>query len=911
MLGGINNPTSEIIRHKVKMVIGMLNAEDDSEQVDENRLVRDIESRCEVWKETATILDDKKTDHEHWLPYQKAHIEWKFWKRYERYLMEEKGLSEQNAIRVDELTDTVLERLEWSGRKGPWDRRGMVVGQVQSGKTSHYTGLICKAADAGYKLIIVLAGMHENLRSQTQSRIDEGFLGFDSRLNRSYSRENRLVGVGLLAGEDLISVHSLTSSEQDGDFTRRFASQAGVIPGGNDPVVLVVKKNKSVLTNLINWAISFHGKVDPQTGKKVVRGIPLLVIDDEADNASVNTNPIPCDENRVQLDDYDVTAINGQIRKLLNHFEKSAYVGYTATPFANIFIYPQGETTTHGEDLYPRDFIVNLPAPPNYIGPSQIFGLSPDNGQELDRSSILPIVKIKNDYHSFVPNKHKKDHTPDQLPNSLKTAMKSFVISCAARMARGEKDNHNSMLVHVTRYPHVQKEVERLIGEELSFIKRKIDYEDKDASGTIYKELEELWNSDYVETTKSIKEIIEDPLITEIAWENVREYLFEAVSRIQTKQINGSARDVLDYEEYSKGMSVIAIGGEKLSRGLTLEGLTVSYYLRASRMYDTLMQMGRWFGFRPGYIDLCRLYTSEELVKWYSHISLASEELRTEFDIMATRNQTPSDYGLRVRTHPKGLLITAVNKMRSGTLMEVSYANSIVETIILSKEESILENNLKVIDQLLTELGTKSRTKNDNMLWENVASDKITQLLTEYIFHEDLKTNPGTLKDYIDKMVSKGELTSWTVALINIASKYKNDYTFEESQIKVGLPSRTNIDQSGQMYSLSRCRLIDPKDEYIDLTDAEKSEALSRMKADPNRKSRSLKEPDKPSGPYIRDVRSPKKGLLLIYPLDWDKAKIETNLPVMALAFSIPNSTKITKVQYKVNNRYWEQEFDS
>ena len=272
-----------------------------------------------------------------------------------------------------------------SGIAGEW-----VVGQVQSGKTSNYTGLICKSADAGYKLIIVLAGMHKSLRSQTHIRLDEGFLGFDTRQARKFDKENLRIGVGNLLGEDFITVHSLTSSEDNGDFSKKVAQQVGVLPGGADPVILVVKKQKSVLTNLINWAISVRGQKDPQTGKTVVRNIPLLVIDDEADNASVNTKLIPVDEDNQPLADYEVSAINGKIRELLHHFEKSAYVGYTATPFANIFIFPESETSTHGEDLFPKDFIINLPPPPNYIGPSQILGLPPMKTRRQKKNSASP-----------------------------------------------------------------------------------------------------------------------------------------------------------------------------------------------------------------------------------------------------------------------------------------------------------------------------------------------------------------------------------------------------------------------------------------------------------------------------------------------------------------------------------------
>jgi len=916
MLKGEFSPTPETIQKKVDLVIAMLQAEGNSDAVDRDRLIRDIESRCEVWRGKATILEEKR-NHTVWLPYRKSQIEWKFWKRYERYLMEEKGFSEQSIIPLDDLTDRVLERLEDPQREGSWNCRGMVVGHVQSGKTANYTGLICKAADAGYNLIIVLAGMHKSLRSQTQLRLDEGFIGFDTQRNRAFNQENFWIGVGRLPGEEDLTVHSLTSSADLGDFNRKIAYQIGVMPGGSDPILLVVKKNKSVLTNLINWAVSIKGQKDPHTLKKIVHGIPLLVIDDEADNASVNTNAIPLDENDLPLDDYDVSAINGKIRALLSHFEKSAYVGYTATPFANIFIYPEGETSTHGEDLFPRDFIINLPPPPNYIGPSQIFGFSRNGGDDAESQNGLQIIRKIDDYQKFIPDDHRKDHIPGKLPESLKKAIRSFILSCAARRARGDQKNHNSMLVHVTRFTNVQRGVERLVNDELNLIRRQLEYTDPLSSEGIYREMGEIWDSDYVPTTCSVLQQVDDPLVTKVAWEKVRSYLYDAAVRIRIKLINGTAKDILDYNEHPDGLSVIAIGGDKLSRGLTLEGLSVSYYLRASRMYDTLMQMGRWFGFRPGYIDLCRLYTSRDLVEWYQHINLASEELRSEFDYMATLNGTPSDYGLRVRTHPDGLLITAANKMRNGTVMNVSYGNSLIETVFFHRDPITLRNNLNAIDQFIRGLGSPSTSdfSGKHLLWDNVPTPVVLGMLNEYIIHEACrKANPGLLKDYIEKRSFQGELTHWTVALIHNS---KATQPFSLGGHEIGLTVRTphgdNIPDS-KYYALKKGHIIDPTHEFIDFTQKQHDEALQMMRADPDRKTRSKKDQDPadpaaPSGPYIRKIRPPQRGLLLIYPLDPEPPKVE--VPVMGLAFSIPDSPKDVKVEYKVNNIYWEQEFGS
>jgi hypothetical protein len=901
MLKDEQAPTSEIIRQKCIMVLSMLNQEKNFEPFDIESLVRDIESRCEIWKGRATVLKDNQKKHIVWLPDKKSQIDWKFWRRYQRYLMEEKGISESSIIRIDELTDKALELLEDPHRDGEWDCRGMVVGQVQSGKTSNYTGLICKAADAGYKLIIILAGMHKSLRSQTQLRLDEGFLGFDTRLQRNFDTDNLRIGVGKLHGEEFITVHSLTSSEDNGDFKKSIARQVGVLAGGADPVILVVKKNKSVLSNLINWAIKIRGQKDPNTNQTVVRNIPLLVIDDEADNASVNTNPILRDENDQPLTDYDVSAINGKIRELLHHFEKSAYVGYTATPFANIFIFPEGETTTHGDDLFPRDFIINLPAPPNYIGPSQIFGFNQDGSADSEKITGLPIIRTITDYTKIIPDNHTKFFNPKELPESLKTAIKSFIISCAARKTRGEINNHNSMLVHVTRYITVQERLADLLSLELTAQRRRLEYENPESESSIYWEMENLWRDDYLPTSSDIMSRVNDPLLTRLDWNSVKPNLYDAAARIRIKIINGTAKDALDYRDNPDGVSIIAIGGDKLSRGLTLEGLTVSYYLRASRMYDTLMQMGRWFGFRPGYIDLCRLYTSEELVKWYTFINMASEELRREFDYMASQKATPKEYGLRVRTHPEGLKITAVNKMRSGTEMQLTFANSRPQTTSFSINPADLENNLNTIENIVKKMGPASMMRGSTPVWNNVSPEIIFHILGDYHFFS--KTlRPDLMRQYIQKQNNLEELKSWTVALIS-KQQAVNSYNF--NGYPIGLTERD------ENYLTHKAQIISPRHEFIDLTDEEYQYALDLMKMDPEREGKEISEDTIPSGPYIRGARPATRGLLLIYPLDPKPLKIDINIPVIGLAFSFPDSKKAVKITYKVNNVYWEQEFDS
>jgi hypothetical protein len=503
--------------------------------------------------------------------------DWKFWNRYTTYLQEKKNFPPIVIEEVDRLTDDILDKLydpSIQDIKGV-DKKGLVVGQVQSGKTANYTGLICKAADAGFNLIIVLAGLHNNLRTQTQHRLDEDFLGFDTEHERAWQANgtNR-IGVGMLDNNNTaISITTVRS-----DFKKSLADSLGISFDNPSPLLIVVKKNSTVLKRLNTWLLSQARNID---GEKKIANKSLIIIDDEADNASINTRGA----------DESPTSINDMIRKISGHFHRYAYVGYTATPFANIFI------PLDKNDLFPRDFIINLPAPSNYIGAEKIFGTTTDADETNE--DLLPVVRKINDYKEFFPDKHKKDDAkPSSLPESLQTAIKCFIVTCAIRVARGQERKHNSMLIHISRFVSWQNTLEEIVRKQFNFYKWGIEQED---SGILeqFRAIFEVDSEDYISFCTTSQSILNssyrdiDSKIRIHQWEEIKPCLYKAVQKIKVLSINGSSADALEYYENDKtGVSVIAVGGDKLSRGLTLEGLSVSYFLRASKMYDTLMQMG-------------------------------------------------------------------------------------------------------------------------------------------------------------------------------------------------------------------------------------------------------------------------------------------------------------------------------
>ena len=701
-------PTIEKIRAAVKTGCAVVPRMSESDpEPDEEWVLSRVQANCNVTVGVESVLIDPAL-HVDWLRGERlAAIRWRFWDRYREWLRTKKGWPEPVLSKLDHVTQRILSLLQDPLRPGAWNTRGMVMGSVQSGKTANYSGLVCKAADAGYKLIVVLGGMQNSLRSQTQLRLDEGFFGFSTERATRYGQGTNRIGVGRILGPEELRCHALTGSAENGDFSRAGANIVNVRPGGAEPVYLVVKKHKSILQNLIDW-LSSEAEDDGHGGQTLIRNLPFLIIDDEADNGSINTKAAPLDAEGIPQTDYEVTAINGKIRELLRLFEKSAYVGYTATPFANIFIDPQESKGKHGDDLFPKNFIISLPPPSNYIGPAKVFGFDASPEAGIKEEPGLGIIVEIDDSAAWLPTPHKNNtHPKDPLPHSLQNAILDFILACAGRRARGELNVHNSMLIHVTRFNSTQNFVAEQVENHLVSIQNRIRYGDGSRSPSIIDELQKRWESEFAPKYASIKEVIDDPMMTRITFPDVEPHIRDAAQPIEVRTINGSAGDVLDYHRRSDGISVIAVGGDKLSRGLTLEGLSVSYFLRTSKMYDTLMQMGRWFGYRPGYADLCRLHLPNELKEWYRHIALASEELRTELEHMADIRSTPAQYGLRVRMHPSGMLITAVNKMRSGTPMRVSFNNTLNETVLFDLDPQVVGRNLEASRNLLTAIGSK------------------------------------------------------------------------------------------------------------------------------------------------------------------------------------------------------------
>ena len=917
-------PTDEQIRTCVTTAVSLF------PDVDAESLFADVQQAVTVTSEEYQVLQENDPEFKPWLLDTKAEIKGLFWERYKEYLLVDRELPPDTVSQLDRITNSVLELLSNPTRTqgpGEQDRRGMVVGHVQSGKTGNYTGLICKAVDAGYRMIIVLTGTTSDLRSQTQARIDEGFIGWKTAVaglnaTRVTDKDDNYIGVGVdprKRGLPYI-LYTLTDSGPGGDFNAAAARRNGIDVNGEIPVIAVVKKNGSILKKLINW-LGDRAKDRPHGLGRMISNMPCLIIDDEADYASVNT----------KKEKKESTTINSSIRTLLQLFKTRSYVGYTATPFANIYISNDDEPEALpfvlknvelplGPDLFPRHFIINIPAPSNYIGPHRIFGLS-----EAGDETVLPALMPISDYAEQIPDVHKKDSPlPQELPASLHKAVRCYIIGCAIRRARGQEKKHNAMLVHVSRFTRWQDQVAVLLAELLDDYQTRL----KHNAASVITELRLLFEAEYVSRTAQVAALTglyHDPKVRPLTWDQLRPHLHEAAARMEVRAIHGRTTvdhsspipnptdpllRSLDYAEADRTgqvLSVIAVGGDKLSRGFTLEGLSVSYYLRASKMYDTLMQMGRWFGYRPGYADLCRLFTTTELAGWYRHITLAMEEMRNQFDLLSALNRTPAEYGLRVRTLPGVLQITAANKRRTGQRMNLSYSGTVEETYVFALDAPTIARNMQAGQSLVASLGTSDADApaNQPYRWSGVEPGKVLDFIGEYRARQATLIGE-LLAQYIIKQHPRNHLTEWTVVLTQANREGAATASFTIGGAPVDVPTllRTEAaDQAGD-YKLKNARILSPGHEALDLTQTEFDKALAATQA---HQKPDAKPATRPSGVFIRKYRDRKRGLLLLYPLDpAGCTRATANTPILGYAICFPTFIDDEPVEYLVVEHFFE-----
>lgn len=640
--------------------------------------------------------------------------------------------------RLDEQTDQIAELVGDPKASGPWSRRGLAMGEVQSGKTSTYISVLAKAIDYGYKVLVVIGGHTEDLRRQTQGRLDSDLTGLDSAfLSDNIQYSDALVRIGIGKIDAGLQTNVLTTTR--GDFSASNKRAGLVALGGDTPTVFVVKKNAKVLQNLAAYLKANM----PQTASQP----PLLLIDDESDWASININ-----------DEDNVTKVNAAIRDLLASSNRNSYLGITATPFANIFIDDAVE-----EDLFPRDYIQTLESPSNYSGVSHYF-----RGE--GRTALIHDI---DDTLEVLPYGHKRTHVLRSLPASVRLAVCSFCVGTAVRRIREGTPAPASMLINVSRFNDIQARVEALVQKFATELNQHVNAEFGIPLGSRMSEPTAMLR-------RALNEIFPD---VDIPWDELKPALAEVVDELSVQLVNSQTKAAREkrlretpkpIREAEALLPTIYVGGDVLARGLTLDGLQVSYYVRRASAADTLLQMGRWFGYRPGYDDLVRIWIDPDVAELFRYTSQLSEELRDSLSEMNALGLTPKDFGIKLRRHPEGFMIASARKMRNAVDHEglVSVNGQVFESTALPSDQSARRKNLDALVWFVSALGSsgQSPSKKKDPLWRNVPQEMVHQFLLRFRGHPGEPAfggAPGAGGALAEGLgdVKNGDL--WDVALIS------------------------------------------------------------------------------------------------------------------------------------------------
>lgn len=798
--------------------------------VSKEELVMFVEYQSRFWKKWSATAEDKEAlvsylenyifvKHDHngyaivsdepfdrtWYTKNKPQNEY-FWNLFSLYHSQKGDLDRASLDKLGDITlPNLMNCLGNPKEKLSKQRKryGLVLGDVQSGKTSTYSGLICKAADAGVKVVILLAGITENLRQQTQERIEEDIVGLTIRTDNFHNNQPTNVGVGTLPGwENKVTTFTL----YEDDFNMARAKSMSSIGSQKSIVLFVVKKNVPVLTHLHEWLTGSNQHLNAD-GKLPYS---LLLIDDEADNASINTKDSTLDP----------TATNRKIREICEVFMDSNYVGFTATPFANIFINPETDEEMVTADLFPKDFIYVLPTPDPYIGAQKIFGQPskehPNYGScsyMLDNCYITDIKELTNaEIHNLTEQqlnegpiyfKHQKTWR-GQLPSSLIESVRCFYLANAIRdLDINQQLAPRTMLINVSRYvgvhSYLKKEIDQLVTNDYKEIRINFSVDhDKNVKNELYMELHRLFEIHYSSCGHTWEEV------------GAKNSLLRG-EKPKVIVVNGTKESREDTPDYKRNPSLrlIAVGGFALSRGLTLKGLSTSYFYRNTSTYDVLMQMGRWFGYRPNYEKVCRIWITNTSANWYREIAEATEELKSELAHMQSLELTPRDFGLRIRRDDTALEITARNKMRKAGKYEIrtTFWGDVFETPYFST--SILDNNINLdvtrswLKKLSDEVAIPQKVKGfSSYIIRNVPANDIISLLGEIrTSNKNLKFNKTNISRFIAD--NKDNLIKWDVVIVGGTSDIVNGLMPNDNLVLKASTRKFSVRGDGEGFSFT------------------------------------------------------------------------------------------------------------
>ncbi|WP_170438348.1 Z1 domain-containing protein [Ruegeria arenilitoris] len=731
------------------------------------------------------------------------------WPALNGYLLNEKGWAKDAIVSIDDASSEVVSLLANPAQE-QFCCRGLVVGYVQSGKTANMTGVIAKAVDAGYNLIVLLGGMTNKLRAQTQRRLETDIVERHRHLWQLY-----------------------TTAEDDGDFIMP-ANKSFTMPVPGRAQIAVMKK----ITSRLN---SFHRTIE-RTPPQVLRKLKVLLIDDECDQASVNS----------ARDDYDMTKINEAIRKIIRSLPAVSYVGYTATPFANVFIDPFPHNREELDDLYPEDFITALPRPDGYFGTKEVFGTDPlDAENETEAEAGQDMIRIIPDEEldRLRPARAAdKEIFHPEVTEDLEDALLWYLATCAIRRMRGKSRSHMTMLVHtspnIIQHTRMAESIRNWISANESDLISGV--------GPASERLEAVMHEEFKKVPDNGRDYLRPGTLSELI-----PALREVLGDLEVAIENGESEERLDYTAEAK--TYIVVGGAVLARGLTLEGLCVSFFLRTAKQYDTLLQMGRWFGYRFGYDDLPRLWTTHDLASSFRALAHIEEEIREDISAYRDRKTTPLEFAVKVRAIP-GMAITSASKMKHAYRTSISYEGRHVQTIRFDHlNDDVVAGNWAAGSKLVDEITAIADVTESpgRVLYQNVPSQAIRKFLTAYNIssaHMDLRKDH--LLGFFDS--SQSRMPTWNVVLV-APEEGKPSKRSLAGRDTVGLNTRSRLKELTEEGHADIKALMSLRDILIDVESP--PERIKGLKWD-----------------EVKVLR-PGVPLLLLYPID-------------AISSPKPNSTK-------------------
>jgi hypothetical protein len=751
--------------------------------------------------------------------------DWRAWARLERSLLDAGKWKPDQVASLASESLRVLRHLRDPLGNDRFEGRGLVVGYVQSGKTANYTAVAARAIDAGYRLVIVLSGIHDALRNQTQIRLESEL-------------------IGMRPGDDPADYGwtTLTNPSQD------FQGAAPDVFDSGGAFLLVVKKNVAILEKMNAWLT----EAGPRLG-----GVPALVIDDEADQASINTRGNRPADPTVDEEEEPVAVrpgprgpspTNALIRGALSLLPRATYSAYTATPFANILIDPSATDRRVGKDLFPSDFALQLARPEGYTGTEELFGVTAQ-GRDVLRpvpdDDVALLKRTRRNRTAAVT----ATTVQDLLPLSLSDAFLTFCLAGAIRESRPALAGQaHTMLVHVSVRTDDQARIAGAIREQ-----------------------RDIWREAVLQG-QDLSLLFEGVLDRHLAGVKLpadRAAIIDGAIRVmrtlEVLELNSAAGENLEYDT-RPGRHIVAVGGNRLSRGLTLEGLTVSYFLRTATMADTLLQMARWYGFRTGYEDLIRIWTTDGIAHWFTELALVEQSLRDSLRALARAGRRPDEMAIRLRAH-SGLLLTSRNKSGMAEEVQESWSGEHPQTVMLPLQDGErLSHNRTLADRFMSGIGP-GRATTGGWLMQDVPPEVICEFLRHYRTHDDVVTfRCDPLADWIMRRVAESELTDWSVFLAGA----QQGAEIILGGMSTGLVTRAPTSSQGIGI------LIDPRHEGVDLPGG--PDAYRRASGNHDTEA-------------MRNARPSSNGLLLIYPLDPGPLGVSATDSVIGLALSLPRTS--------------------